>query len=102
MILYGIGMLPLTIELKTAVPDCMRPWYTDDAGAGGDFEDIGEFFKLQQLCGPARGYFPAPAKSMLVVKPQSVERATARFVHLGFQATIGARYLGEYVGDTTD
>ena len=36
------------------------------------------------------------------MKPQSVERATARFAHLGFQVTTGARYLGGYVGDTTD
>ena len=102
MILYGIGMLPLTIKLKTAVPDCMQPWYADDAGAGGNFEDIDDFFKLLQLWGPARGYFPEPTKSILVVKPQSVERATARFAHLGFQVTTGARYLGGYVGDTTD
>ena len=77
-------------------------WYADDAGAGDNFKDIDEFFKLLQLWGPDRGYFLEPTKSILVVKPHSVERATARFAHLGFQLTTGARYLGGYVGDTTD
>ena len=99
MVLYGIGMLPLTRKLKDAVPECIQPWYADDAGAGGEFDDIERFFKLLQLWGPARGYFPEPTKSILVVKPQSVERATARFAHLGFQIQTGARYLGGFVGD---
>lgn len=95
-------MQPLTIKLKITVPDCMQPLYADDAGAGEDFEDINEFFKVLQLYGPARGYFTKPTKSILVVKLESVERATARFSHLGFQVTTGARYLSEYVDDTTD
>ena len=102
MIVYGIEMLPLTIKIKTAVSDCMQPWYADDAGTGGNFEDIDEFFELLQLWGPATGYFPDPTKSILVVKPHSVERVTDRFIHMGFQVTTGARYLGKYVGDTTD
>ena len=44
MILYGIGMLPLTRELKEAVPGCNQPWYADDVGAAGSFDDITDLF----------------------------------------------------------
>ena len=43
--------------------------------------------------------FPEPTKSILVVKPQSVERATALFQHLGFKIVTGTRYLGGHIGD---
>ena len=55
MILYGLGMLPLTIKLKNAVPECIQPWYVEDVGAGVEFEDIENFLKLLQLWGPIRG-----------------------------------------------
>ena len=48
--------------------------------------------------GPARGYFPEPTKSILVVQPANVERAKATFAHLGFTIVTGARYLGGHVG----
>ena len=75
------------------VPDCHQPWYADDAGAGGKFNEILKYFTT--LCdeGPARGYFPEPTKSILIVKPQSVEAAKAKFAHLGFDVVTGARYL---------
>ena len=85
MILYIIGMLPLTRLLKRDVPGCNQPWYTDDAGAASSFDDIIPFLKLLSTKGAARGYFPEPMKSIFVVKPESVERATARFAPLGFR-----------------
>ena len=35
MILYGIGMLPLTLRLKVTVPTALQPWYADDEAARG-------------------------------------------------------------------
>ena len=52
--------------------------------------------------GPARRYFPEPATSILVVKPAIVERAKARFDHLGFTVVTGTRYLGGFIGTTAD
>ena len=101
MILYGIGMLPLTKLLKKEIPDCIQPWYADDAGAGGSFEAIEDFFNLLVEEGPARGYFPEPTKSILVVKPQLVEAAKLRFEPLGFKISTGDRYLGGFLGDST-
>ena len=91
-------MLPLTRLLKRDVPGCNQPWYADDAGAAGSFSDIERFFNMLSKKGPARGYFPEPTKSILVVKPESVEQETARFAPLGFQISIGARYLYGYIG----
>ena len=99
MIIYGIGMLPLTRSLKGQIKDLLQPWYADDAAAGGKFEKILEYYKLLYDEGPGRGYFPEPTKSILVVKPQSVERATALFQHLGFKIVTGTRYLGGHIGD---
>ena len=69
-----------------------------NTGTGGKFGYIEDFFKLLQLRGLARGYFPEPKKSILVVKPQFVERATAHFAPMGLQIQIGTRYLREFVG----
>ena len=54
--------------------------------------------KLLMKWGPARGYFPNPTKSILVVKPQIVEQAEAKFAHLGFTVVTGTQYLGGHVG----
>ena len=70
----------------------------DDAGAGGEFDDVKTFLKLLHVWGPPRGYFPEPTRSILVVKSESVERSTALFHPLGFQVKTGARYLGGYIG----
>ena len=69
MVIYGVGMLPLTTKLQEEVPSCIQPWYADDAGAGGKLDGILSYFT--KLCedGPARGYFPETTKSILVVKP---------------------------------
>ena len=72
MILYGIGMLPLTLQLKAAVPTCLQPWYADNAAVGGSFDDVKKVFSLLLTTGPTRGYFPEPTKSILVVKPVMV------------------------------
>ena len=67
MIAYGIGLLPLIRVLQVDHPQVYQPWYADDSGAGGRFKDIMAHFRDLQLKGPARGYFPDPTKSILVV-----------------------------------
>jgi hypothetical protein len=39
MVMCGVGLLPLIRILKKAVSDVHQPWYADDAGAGGRFEN---------------------------------------------------------------
>ena len=98
MIVYGVGMLPLVEKLEEEIPDIVQPWYADDAGAAGDYENIAKYFELLVSEGPARGYFPEPTKSILVVQPENVERATAALSHLGFTICTGARYLSGHIG----
>ena len=35
MITYGIGVIPLIIELRDTHPCVTQPWYADDTGVGG-------------------------------------------------------------------
>ena len=53
MISDGIGVLPLIRELRGAPPRVTQPWYADDAGAGGKFQNILEHFRYLQARGPA-------------------------------------------------
>ena len=99
MIVYGVSMLPLTRLLKTEFEELLQPWYADDAAAGGKFDKIMEYYLKLREVGPGRGYFPEPTKSILVVKPLSVERATALFQHMGFKIVTGTRYLGGHIGN---
>ena len=69
MVIYGLAMMPLATYLKSAVPNALQTWYADDAAAGGKFDELRVYFKLLLKYGPARGYFPEPAKSILVVPP---------------------------------
>ena len=70
--------------------------------AGGKFEEIEEIFNFLLSKGPARGYFPEPPKSILVVKSAIVEGTKARFNHLEFQVITSTRYLGGFVGVPAD
>ena len=56
-------------------------------------------FRDLQLKGPARGYFPEPTKSILVVLEQNVPRATEYFRGMGMQIVTGSCYLGGFVGE---
>ena len=56
-------------------------------------------FRDLQLRGPARGYFPKPTKSILVVSEKNVPWAKEYFRGMGIQVVTGSRYLGGYVGE---
>ena len=56
-------------------------------------------FRDLQLKGPARGYFPEPTKSILVVSEKNVPRANAFFRGMGVKVVTGSRYLGGYIGE---
>ena len=41
MIIYGVDMPPpLTKSLKKDVPGCNQPWYADNTGTVGSFDNI--------------------------------------------------------------
>ena len=49
--------------------------------------------------GPDFGYFPQPAKTVLVVGPSFVNQATSMFSDLGIKVVSGSRFLGGFVGE---
>ena len=75
MITYVIGVLPLIQELRDSHPRVTQPWYADDVGVGGTFPKVQDHFLDLQARGPARGYYPEPTKSILVVALGNVSRA---------------------------
>ena len=79
MIAYGIAELPLIQKLQEYHPRVTKPWYADDAGAGGNYWQILARFWELQVRGPLRGYFSEPTKSILVVAPRTVARAKEFF-----------------------
>ena len=79
MITYGIGVLSLIRELQKAHPRVTRPWYANNAGAGGTFEHIMVQFQDMQARGLSRGYLLEPTKSIYVVSPRNVPRAEEMF-----------------------
>ena len=46
MVTYGIGVLPLIKFPKVAYPDVTKPWYDENGGALGMFDNIGLYFNL--------------------------------------------------------
>jgi hypothetical protein len=103
MFCYGIGILPMIKHLKTLYPDLKQPWYADDAGALGSFDDIIRMFTELVRIGPDFGYFPNPSKSILVTPATKLEYAEQHFnqtYDLGFKICSGHRYLGGFVGDS--
>ena len=99
MIAYGIGVLPLILELREAHPRVTQPWYADDAGAGGTFSEVQAHFQDLQVQGPAQGYYPDPTKIILVVTPGNVARAKEHFCGLGIGVVTSHRYLEGFLGD---
>ena len=69
-------------------------------GRGGRaFQQVQEHFRDLQARGPARGYYPEPTKSILVVAPGNVAQAEEHFREIGIQVVMGHRYLGGFIGD---
>jgi hypothetical protein len=52
MFYYGIGILPMIRQLKAIYPELKQPWYADDAGALGAFDDIIRMFTRLMEIGP--------------------------------------------------
>ena len=98
MVAYGLGILPLILELRTAHPSVTHLWYADDAWVGGTFGGIRQHLVDLMVRGLPRGYFPELIKSILVVSPWNVPRLEAFFRGYGLQFVTGSRYLGSFVG----
>ena len=67
MVAYGLGVLPLIKNLKTAHPDVTQPCYDDNAGALGKFLNIEDCFNSLTQLVKERSYYPDLTKIVLIV-----------------------------------
>ena len=101
MVLYKITLVPLVEELRAADPGILSPFYADYTAFDGSVRRSAQLLKLLMKRGPEQGYFPEPAKSLLISDTPEKEEATKReFAKEGLvlNFTRGSRYLGAYLG----
>ena len=98
MLLYGVALVPLAKELRAHYPELCTPWYADDSSITGPADLVGAAMERLQLRGPARGYYPEPSKSTVVVADSDQERAREILAQFDFQYTTGTRHLGGFHG----
>jgi hypothetical protein len=70
----SIDILPLICLLNAEFPAVVQRWYANDAGAGGNFEEIHRFFHTVEEIGPSYDYFPEPWKGTMVIKRNNQPR----------------------------
>jgi hypothetical protein len=102
MVLYGLALTPLSEQLRQAVPSVVQPWYADDATMEGPVSGIARAMRLLQEQGPARGYYPEPAKSIFVGHTATLEEAKRVLSEFDFQYNSGSRYVGGFIGDSLE
>ena len=101
MVLYGIILVPLAEELRSADPGLLSPFYAYNAAFDGSERRSAQLLNLLMEMGPDRGYFPNPDKSLFISDTPGQEVAAKReFAKEGLCLTFvsGSRYLGEYLG----
>ena len=58
MVAYGIGIILLIKRLKAAYTNVTQPWYTNNDGAPGMFNNTGLYFNTLKIFGPGCIYYP--------------------------------------------
>jgi hypothetical protein len=98
MLLYGVALIPLAAALRAAVPTVVQPWYADDAAMSGPAIDIAPAMRLLEKLGPLRGYYPEPAKSILICDCDAEDPRLEVLEEFDFQRRDGCRYVGGFIG----
>jgi hypothetical protein len=91
MLLYGLALVPLAASV-------VQPWYTDDAAMAGPVGGIAQAMHLLQEQGPARGYYPEPAKNILICECVPKDARLSVLEEFDFQRQDGCRYVGGFIG----
>ena len=98
MCFYAVALLPL-VRLLRCQGQWMQSWYADDSACVGRLNDVKEWFAKLSEVGPMHGYFPEPAKSVLVVDSLFKDMADSLFSDVGVKVVTGHRFLGGFVGE---
>ena len=87
MMLYAVAILPLIRALKSPkrwIKNC----YADDSACVATLPSLHAWFSQLLSRGSDLGYFPQPAKTVLVVGPSFVNQATSMFSDLGIKVVL--------------
>ena len=108
MAMYAIALVPL---VKHLLPLCKQVWFADDATGCDEFATMRAWFDTLLELGPMYGYYPKPAKCILLAKPDRLALALKVFKGTGIDVqtegakdsgieiiTTGTRHLGAAVG----
>jgi hypothetical protein len=98
MVLYGLALVPLANRLRLANPTLLQAWYADDMAMAGPSTEIAKMMGLLEELGPKRGYFPEPAKSIFIVRPEDQPQAQDHLSQYTFTYCEGHRYVGGFIG----
>jgi hypothetical protein len=86
MVLYGLAPTPLLLDLRERHPRVLQPWYVDDAAMEGRASNVAAAMSSLIQAGPARGYFPSPEKSIVLVRPADQAAAHSHLEEFRYQA----------------
>ena len=101
MVMYAIATIPLIHQLSEAAP-VKQMWFADDATAGGQIQQLKQWWDRLVKMGPDFKYFVNAAKSWLIVKGESLAQAKDVFSQSRVQITEeGQRHLGAALGTHT-
>ena len=90
--------------MRKAEPLVVQPWFADDNIMTGPSKRVATAMELLERLGPARGYFPEPAKNIIVVCQESQvdpDQALRTLELFDFQYSNGHRYVGSFIGSNT-
>jgi len=75
-------------------------WYADDSSAVRSLAGVKKWWEYLQVCGPDFGYCPKPAKTILLIKDNSLMQSAQKiFKDDGIKITDkGGRLLGSVIG----
>ena len=98
MAIYAIGTTPL-LDLLAESTEERETAFADDITAAGKIDGLRKWWDELTTIGPPFGYFPKPANSWLIVKPELYEEAVASFNGTNLQiSTDGSKHLGAVIG----
>ena len=104
--IYALGITPfimMMVELvSTKCDDIKMVAFADDFGVAGELKSLLQWWATLLKVGPKFSYFPEPAKSWLITKPETHAIGKELFKDTKIKITnSGKRFLGSVIGTFT-
>ena len=100
--MYALSTRPLiqTLTNETANDEVKQVWYADDSSAVGSLVGVRKWWEYLKAKGLDFGYYPKPAKTILMIKDSSIMQYRQKFFkNQGIKITDHSeRFLGSVVG----